>query len=364
MIENSELVGDVQSLSKDTLVTLNDDEGAEYSGKVQKFRDRRSGYYVWVCDPQTHDPFFKINTHGNEVEAELTGDTASGGTMGEPADIETHGIRVDWDEPVSSSESGLTYVVDCDECGGIMVRDGQHWPRSAESYACKDCDNTGRWPRSSDKVRKPTRREWAEHKLTDPRPHITIADRYVPDGYEKPGYYFREVCPNDEDHYKRCIVSETGTADLWQFSDKILGVCTECGAETKHKTRTYEDGLEEWGEPEDLGDRFPDGFEDAIESVRTGEVALLIKTSPDEDYSGYVYEGIKYERPWLTYGDHDMYVVSTDDGLYGDIVGAGGRHINSEGRTIGNVAWLFKHADDAELVPRDDYERKMNAQPA
>ena len=363
MTEPTTPVDAARELTKDTLVTLTDETGTEYEGKVGRVNTHAGDddiTTVWVKDSETYDGVATLTISPDDDVVFMRGINGNRDQV-ECTDIETHGIQVDWDEPVGSSESGLTYVVDCPECGGLMARNGQHWRRSRESYKCSDCGHEDSWRRRSDMVRKPTRREWAEHKLTNPSPRVSIADRYIPEGYELPGYYFRIACKNDPDHYTRCRASEDGSANYHQFDDLRIGACTECGAETTSSLRTYDEGIDEWGEPEDKGDKLPEAFQSALDAVETGEFALFVPHDPSDEAWGYTYEGVSYTKPWHDYEDGG-YLVLDDGDLYFDIVGMGGNYLSgSAGIQLGEVAFWAKNTDDAELVPRDEYEVHIDA---
>lgn len=348
-----------RNLSKDTLVTITDEHDTTYNAKVANVNTHAGDNditTVHLRDAETFESLgsLTISPTDDHVTIRPAGRPRPDDAPYECTNIETHGQRVDWDEPVRTSESGLTYVVDCPECGGVMSRNGQHWRRSRESYGCHDCGHEDSWRRRNDMVRKPTRREWAEHKLTDPSPFVTIAERYIPDGYDLPGYYFREACDDDPAHYTRTSVSETGSAEFHQFDDLKLGVCPECGADTTARTRTYEDGVNEFGEPENHGD-LPTEFTDALDRVREENVDLFIPNDPDEENWGYLYEGVSFNCPWHGYEDSVIVTLDDDGDLFLDIVNMGGIKIKggSYGKDVGLVAWWFTNTDKVEERPRN-----------
>lgn len=356
MLRDAHLADTARSLTKDMLVTLTDETGTGYEGKIASVNTHAGEddiTTVHVRDTDTYDNVVTL-TITPSGDLRLRPATQSGRADAvRCTDIKPGEVRVDWDEPVRY-ESGLTYVVDCPECGGLMSRNGQHWRRSRESYGCHDCGYEDSWRRADDAVRKPTRHEWAVHKLTNPSPFVSIADRYIPDGYELPGYYFRESCDNDPAHYTRSRVSETGSADYGQFDNLKLGTCPECGAETTSRTRTYDAGVAEWGEPENHGG-LPEDFSAALDVVRRLDKDLYIPCEPDDENWGYAYEGVRYLCPWPTdYEDGLLITLDEDGDLYCDIINMGGIKISggSYGKDLGTLAWWFKHADGAEFRDR------------
>lgn len=333
-------------LTTDTLVTVTRETGPAIKGKVGKIHSRPNSIRASVKDSNSYETLGAL-TYWAKHDTQIFFEPPHPGedTRIPVVEFKTHGVEVDWDEPVRSS-LGLSYVVDCDECGGLMKRDGQHWPRSKESYACQDCENTGHWSRSQDKVRKPTRYEWAVHALTNPSPFVTIADRYIPDGYSRPGYYFREACPSDPTHYTRTITSETGSASFNQFNDLKLSVCPECGVTMYPRTRTYSNGYEEWGEPETHGS-LSEEFQTVIEQIEDGEVELFI---PHQETSRGLWK-IDDDIPVRSSPSYeDGVIICLKDGeLFMNVVGQGGIHINPDGTSLGKIAWWFKNVEDTQL---------------
>lgn len=340
-----ELVKAAANLTTEMLVTVTTESGVEHRGRVGRVDNRDKSVRATVLDSDTRE---SLGTIVCVFERDSTPVFQRAGSDVEEdcLSIQTHGIDVDWEAPVRN-EGGLTYVVDCEECGGLMKRDGQHWPRSSESYACTECDNSGRWRRRSDAVRYPTRREWAVHTLERDSAFISIPEKYIPEGYELPGYYFREACANDASHYTRTEVSETGSATSHlQFTKLRLGTCPECGAETTSKTLQYQDGCDTWGEPENHGG-LPEDFVEIIERIEDGETELKIPNDPEEAW-GYTYEGVLFSSPW--HGFEDGVVIRLKEGeLFMDVVNKGGTYIGgSRGTALGEVAWWFKNTEAAK----------------